>query len=363
MRTFPLDTSCFGDDYAAARSRFLEAARGRGVLEHHPHPLAGPGGEPLASDVLYQGPQDAGAVLVTLSATHGVEGFCGSAVQCHHLRHGPALPEGVAALHIHALNPWGFAWLRRVNEDNVDLNRNFIDFSQPLPDNPGYRELAPHLLPAEGAGQAAAQALGEYRRRYGERAYEIAVSGGQYGDPAGVFFGGAGPSWSRLLVEQLVERFGLRRRAQVAVLDLHTGLGPYGYGELICDHPPASPGAERVRRWYGPSVTEPALATSSSVPKHGLQDIGWQQLLGARVGFVALEFGSYPVDALFRVLQDDQRLHRGGQPDWRATETQRVKRAMREHFSPPREDWREMVLFRAQQVILQALNALAEDAP
>ena len=28
---------------------------------------------------------------------------------------------------IHALNPFGFAHLRRANEDNVDLNRNFVD--------------------------------------------------------------------------------------------------------------------------------------------------------------------------------------------------------------------------------------------
>lgn len=363
MRTFALDTGVFSADFALARARFLEASNGRGERYAFEHPLTGPQGEALATDVLYQGPSDAESVLVTISATHGVEGFCGSAIQSHWLQFGALLPHGVAALHIHALNPWGFAWLRRVNEDNVDLNRNFIDFGRPLPDNPGYRELAPYLLPEDDRPATIAhcrQALEDYRQQHGERAYEVAVSGGQFSDPSGMFFGGQDKSWSRRLVESVVERHGLRQRARVAVLDLHTGLGPYGYGELICDHPPGSVGARRVRTWYGPSVTEPALATSSSVPKHGLQDIGWQDLLGDIAGFVALEFGTYPVDELFRVIQCDHRLHRRGPVDWRSPETQQVKAAIRAHFNPEREDWREMVLFRAHQVISQALVALAE---
>lgn len=359
MRTLALDTGTFSADYASARAAFLMAADGRGKLETHPHSLTGPAGEALACDVLYQGPEDARAVLVTISATHGVEGFSGSAVQTHWLRDGNALPHGVAALHIHALNPWGFAWLRRVNEANVDLNRNFIDFSQPLPDNPGYNTLARHLLPVPGDESVAERALQAYRQQNGERAYEIAVSGGQYSDADGLFYGGVGMSWSRALVENVVGRYRLCQRQQVAVLDIHTGLGPYGYGELICDHPPGSPSAALVRAWYGPSVTEPALATSSSVPKHGLSDEGWRALLGDAVGFAALEFGTYPVDQLFRVIQWDHQLHRQAEIDWHAPETLRVKQAMRDHFNPNRQDWQEMVLFRARQVMLQALNALA----
>ena len=38
----------------------------------------------------------------------------------------------------HAHNPWGFANALRCTEENVDLNRNFIDFEKPLPSNPNY---------------------------------------------------------------------------------------------------------------------------------------------------------------------------------------------------------------------------------
>ena len=78
-------------------------------------------------------------LLVTISATHGVEGFCGSGAQVDWLTLGgpEQLPAGVAALMVHAINPHGFAWLRRVTEEGVDLNRNFVDFTAPLPENAG----------------------------------------------------------------------------------------------------------------------------------------------------------------------------------------------------------------------------------
>ena len=39
-----------------------------------------------------------------------------------------ALPD-LAVLYIHALNPHGFSFWRRVTQEGVDLNRNFHDFA------------------------------------------------------------------------------------------------------------------------------------------------------------------------------------------------------------------------------------------
>src|SRR3546814_13236224 len=44
----------------------------------------------------------------------------------------------VGIMMVHLINPWGTSWKRRVNEDNIDLNRNYIDFSRPFPQNPLY---------------------------------------------------------------------------------------------------------------------------------------------------------------------------------------------------------------------------------
>ena len=49
---------------------------------------------------------------------------------------------------LHALNPYGFAWLRRVNEHNVDLNRNFLLPGEAYRGSPaGYAALDPLLNP------------------------------------------------------------------------------------------------------------------------------------------------------------------------------------------------------------------------
>ena len=138
------ETDAFSANYEQAREKFLLAAQEAGLpVEQHLHPFRGPRGEDLSMDVVRDGPADARALLVVTSACHGVEGFAGSAVQVACLRdagwRGYAHAREVAVLYVHALNPWGFAHLRRVTHEKVDLNRNFVDFSHPLPANDGYR--------------------------------------------------------------------------------------------------------------------------------------------------------------------------------------------------------------------------------
>lgn len=359
----PFDDAVFAADYAGARKLFLDAAAAVGArIEHYPHPLKGVQGEALATDVALLGDPDAPNVLVLLSATHGVEGFCGSAVQVDFLRQMPYLPESVAVLLVHAINPHGFSWLRRVTEDGVDLNRNYIDFGEPFPENPGYEELADAILPAELAGQALAEAdarLAAYRETYGRVAYEQALSSGQYTHPDGLFYGGRSPTWSRLTSEAIMRDYRLAERRQVGLLDFHTGLGPFGYGEPICDHPPGSQAVKLARDWYGDSVTEPALGTSSSVAKFGLSDYGWQRHVGEPLLFIALEFGTYAVDDLMHVLRADHWLHRHGLPDWQDERSRAIKSAIRRHFYPATTDWQQMVIWRSRQCIGQALVGLA----
>lgn len=362
---FP-DLSSFSADYASARAAFLQAAESvDATLSSYPHPLTGPNGEVLATDVAWLGPEDAAHVLVLLSATHGVEGFHGSAVQIDWLKHGD-LPEGVAVLMIHAINPYGFAWLRRVTEDGADLNRNFIDFDKPLPENPGYEELAAAIVPAsldEKTLAVADATLREYAEQHGQSAFEAALSGGQFTHADGLFYGGTAPTWSRITTETIIKDFRLAARKRVALIDFHTGLGPFGYGELICDHLPGTLGLELAKRWYGQSVTEPAIGTSSSVAKEGLSDYGWQKMLGDAVVFIALEFGTYPFENMARVLRADHWLHQQGKIDWQAEQTQTIKAAIRRHFYPGTYDWQQMVLFRSRQCIAQALSGLKQENP
>src|SRR6202012_258601 len=134
--------------YAEARAKFLEAARDAGAdLATYSHPLTGPDGEALATDVAWLGAPDAPAVLTIVRGGNGVEGSCGAGgeFECWRRGEGARLGPGAAALLIHGLNPHGFAWTRRVTEDNVDLNRNWRDFSRPLGGDGRFGPVA-HLL-------------------------------------------------------------------------------------------------------------------------------------------------------------------------------------------------------------------------
>src|SRR5580698_5857758 len=142
----------FSADYAEARGKFREAATAAGgALDSFANPNLAPDGGDLTTDVAWFGPRDADKVLVLVSGTHGVEGFCGSGAQVDWLRRAEldTLPPDMAALHVHAINPYGFAWLRRVTEENIDLNRNWIDFGGQLPENAAYDTLAQAAVPRD----------------------------------------------------------------------------------------------------------------------------------------------------------------------------------------------------------------------
>ena len=189
------DVGVFPTGYAPARQRWLfEMSRLAYAYKHSPFSCAGagPDAEILITDSVWIRAEDTGRVVVVLAGTHGIEGFTGSAVQIDILRLLAAghltLPEDTALLLIHALTPWGYAWLRRCDADGVDLNRNIVDFSGRLPENPGYESLRTSLFQADVEKRRAV--LSDYSRQYGQIALEKALSGGQYHDPSGPFFGG-----------------------------------------------------------------------------------------------------------------------------------------------------------------------------
>lgn len=355
-----IDVGVFPHTYQSGRQQWLSALDGLTIARQHLSfqcPGQGPEGELLYTDSVWLGAENAENVLVLIAGTHGIEGFTGSAVEIDFLRLQAngwlEFGQNTAVLLIHALTPWGYAWLRRCDADGVDLNRNAVDFSRPLPENPEYVQLRPVLFAAD-AGQRVA-GCAEFSRLYGRTALEKAVSGGQYLDPSGPFYGGQGPAHGRLVCEALMQRYALKDR-NLAVIDIHSGLGPYGYGEIICDHPPDSAGAAAAQQCYGDSVTLPMAGTSSSVPKLGLMDYAWHAIMNGRSSFITLEFGTYSTEQLFETLLLDHQL-------WARTgnHAQRLahSRLMLNHFCPGETAWRELVLFRGRQVIGQAIRYLA----
>jgi len=369
--SIPVDL--FPADYSAAVKRWSNAVAVLSV-KATAFPVTGlsataPGGEALFTQTAWLGDADAPQVLALIAGTHGVEGFTGTAVQLDFLARLAggelSLPGKTAVLLIHILTPWGYAWCRRCDEYGIDLNRNFIDFASP-PENPGFLELQPYIRNPDPEQRV--QAFAAYKTRYGVEQFECAVSGGQYVDPAAPFYGGTRINHGHQVIDTLIGQHRLAQR-QLAVVDIHTGLGPYSYGEVICDHPPGSAGLAAAQNWYGAAVTVPAQGTSSSVPKQGLLDYAWHDIMSGSSCFVTLEFGTYSTSALFEALLRDHLFwgetspenlaEQVGDAKWRQR-WQAASKRMQEHFCPADPVWREAVLFRSRQVVHQAIAGLSK---
>ncbi len=357
-------TSPFSTSYSEARQKFLQAAQAAGLhVESHPHPLPGRDGEALAMDVVLDGPADAKNLLIVSSACHGVEGYCGSGVQVHALQdsawRAAAKENHVAVLYIHALNPHGFSHVRRVTHENVDLNRNFQDFSQPLPVNEAYREVEPLLLPEVWPPNAAnQQATVDFIAQHGMVGLQAAVTRGQHQYPDGLFFGGTAPTWSNLTLRHVLRQHG-QRAERLAWIDLHTGLGPNGVGERIFACADDAAALQRARAWWGANVTSIYDGSSTSAFLTGLMWISaYQECPQAEYTGLAMEYGTQPMEQVMMALRADHWLHK--HPEAPAAQKAQIKQDLMDAFYTDTDAWRSQILAQAQDAMRQAVQGLAQ---
>ena len=132
----------FSKDYFEAREKFLNACTENNFeIKSVLHPKAkGPQNRDIFMDCAIKGPKEAKQMLLIISGTHGPEGYCGSCFQYGLLKSGLAnewaKTHKIAFIHEH--NAYGFAWDTRFNEDNIDLNRNYLEDWNTPPKNPDY---------------------------------------------------------------------------------------------------------------------------------------------------------------------------------------------------------------------------------
>ena len=350
------DRSEFADSHGQARERFLAGAEAAGArLQHLPIDARGPGGEPLAIDIAWCGPSRPGAALLHVSGIHGVEAFAGSAIQCQALRARLRVPGGCALIFVHVLNPWGMAWLRRSNENNVDLNRNFLsvdeEYAGTPPRYPAMAGLLNPLGPPRRDGFYLRALVA--RMRYGGQVCREAVLGGQYRDPEGLFYGGS-------QLEQGASRYAywlqdsLAALGYLLVLDVHTGLGRYGRELLLYERGANHTPAERLAQALEQPIQQvPANAMSAYRVRGGHGRLPARLLPQTRVDFLTQEFGTFGMLRLLRELRDENRAYHhdpAGSAPWR----QRLAAAL----NPDDPGWRQRVLASGGRRIEAALRWL-----
>jgi hypothetical protein len=343
--------SAFPQHYAHSRSLFLEASKASGAdLTSWRHSLKGPDGETLATDIAFWGDRNAERVLIVSSATHGVEGICGAGGQLALLAsHLPRERAGnLAVVFVHALNPHGYAYMRRTTEDNIDLNRNFRDHSQPYPDDSAYAEVHSMVVPEDWDGPArrAAEAqIEEYVATRGRRELQAAVCRGQYSFANGLFFGGRHEAWSNKLFRSILREFA-GHATHVGVIDLHSGLGARGTCEIISGAVGGSLEHRLALALFGDGITFPGL-TSLAPAASGFMGGALQATLPDAAGaLIVAEFGTEPFEEVLDALRADNWLHAyggRGSPLW-----SRVKAQMKHAFACDSDSWRSDV---AEQTI------------
>jgi Protein of unknown function (DUF2817) len=351
----------FARSYVEARASFRALADKAGAgLET----LVLPGwkglcGEVLTTDVAWLGPVAPRGALVVTSGTHGVEGYAGSGFQCSLLAAGGArvLPTDVALILVHAINPFGFSHGQRVNELNVDLNRNFIDFTEPLPESADYGRLHDALVPAAWSGiarQRADETIAQAWTALGERGFQDVVCRGQYSHPEGLFYGGSEPSWSchtwRGVLRDLPESI-----QALAHIDIHTGLGPKGYGEILYTLPGHHPALGLARRWYedlgfrAAGTRESAATEVRGTMNHAVIE----SAAAAQIISISIEFGTVGFRRMFEALRAD---------NWHRVRAHSVPPEVREEllrcFCSPESEWRESILDRCHRVLARTVEGV-----
>ncbi len=256
--------------------------------------------------------------VITSSGLHGVEGFLGSAIQLALLEQQQIIDSrspDTRVLLIHALNPYGFAWLRRWNEGNVDLNRNFLlpeeEFTGSPKNYPKFNAFLNPTSPPSKFEPYILQAIWLILK-YGMTSLRNTLLVGQYDFSKGLFFGGNAPSKTqKILAENLSKWIG--NTSEVLHLDFHTGLGKWGTYRLLMDASAQTKSYTRLTERFGADTVDISSTEGVSYQIRGGLETWCQNLLPeCRYDLLTAEFGTYPAIRVLQALRAENRAHHWG---------------------------------------------------
>jgi hypothetical protein len=350
------DPTLYPSDFFASRSRFLTTAQARGA-EIFSYPLATNTpdlSEPLSIDIAFIGRRDAPHKILHIAGTHGVEGFIGSAIQ-HAIISTLRPPDddcGIAF--VHCLNPWGMAMLRRTNENNVDLNRNCLfDKSERSGAPLGYEHVRP-LIAAEISSSFPAFTFRALRTvvQHGFSTMRQAITGGQYIDPQGVYFGGFDLQPEIVALQSWIQQ-SLSAQDLLTVIDLHSGLGKFCTDSLLIDDCSGSQAHLSIlQRFPDEPIYTPDASESVTYTTRGSLGLLFHHTLpGACIDYVVHEFGTlHPFRVLHALVEENLHFFTGSRS--------RNNARLFEAFCPDSARWREYCVRRGVEIFRQARQTL-----
>jgi hypothetical protein len=334
-------------------------------------------------------------LIVMNSGIHGVEAPAGVLFQdvllgdCASSAATPVDRNETAILVIQAMNPAGAKYGRRFNASNVDLNRNFFDaetnqgagFRGLGIANTEYRDLQ-HLL--EG-GRINIIDIGASWVRHGSDKMNKALSG-QYEFPTGLYYGGHEVQPEAVQVQELVLSLAAPFK-NMAVIDMHTGLGKAGINQIMMNPLPADAAEEMKRSFTRETELLRAMFPESECAGlcevQGLSSAGEGEAISSAfvttgdftqwfherfadkrktgtVVSVTSEIGTATATKVLEALVDENFCH-FNRSSWWCGESQYQKdvKRLREQFNPPDAKWQANVL-RASKQMCTALGRFSQ---
>lgn len=353
----------FSETYSEARAKFLALASDREAQVHsYVHPdQKGAEGEELAMDIAVFGDPAAKKTLLLVSGTHGQEGFTGSAIQIAFIRD-HEIQDGINVVALHALNPWGFSHLSRSDENNVDTNRNFRDFSKLPPASEINVEVQKVLCPRDWIDEtidwsAAKTALIE---KYGGQAFVTALTGGQTDVPTGLNYGGKAASWSNRTVVRALPEI-LCHTKKLAFVEWHTGFGASGELCHVCLDPDSEV-RRRVFEWLGEEASHDMDTVFADLGGETPNYVGpfslWLQtaLVATDCAGLVIEVGTYDIITMANGVRMDRWLKFGKGKSKLPRDA--MRREMLEYFYPGNPEWRVLALERGCDAQSKLMNGL-----
>ncbi len=312
----------------------------------------------LSIDIAVFGEYSAPKKILHIAGVHGIEAFTGSAIQFAILSEMQELPSDTAVVFVHCLNPWGMSNLRRTNERNVDLNRNFVLQPFERAGAPVGYELVRDLIAPATTPLFSSFALRAVLAitAHGFSSLKQAVTGGQFIEPQGLYFGG-----EELQQELCILRAWFSEHSSATehliVVDVHTGLGSFAEETLLIEYPTGSEEHRRIGEIFGAErVHAPDAARSINYSATGaLCHLFPSCFPTMRIDYVVQEFGTYhALQVLHALVAENVEHHQG-----RSGPTSRVGQKLKAAFCPDSPRWREQVVRKGQALFAEALCSLA----
>ncbi|MEM8734097.1 MAG: M14 family metallopeptidase [Planctomycetota bacterium] len=383
----------FEENYRVSHALFCQQAHELGMpMEISPAFGIGSDGRAVHCAVaMHQPDEKSDSCLVISTGLHGVEAPFGCAVlsRCFQLWRRAGLP-GCKLVLLHALNPYGFSHLRRVDDGNRDLNRNFRDWQSATDCEANsetdalYAALNPLLNPHKELPRSALSFYAKALLAIGKHGYvrvRDAVAGGQYDFPKGLFFGGAGPAPQ---LDWLEDRFpswlqGVQRCVHI---DLHTGLGKHATAQLFLESPLDGQDLTRLKRAIGQigqaaSLTELCVNDEQQRGQAAQKREGQKRVYAAsgsfgswmvrrrftpEFHFAVAEFGTYSSLRVLHSLVCENAYHfalqHGASDSSTASGLVTARESLAEMFCPASAGWRSSTLDQSQRIIDGAIRFL-----